>query len=75
MLLRCESLEPPMSHLGHKQTHAVTHAESASPLKADIASLLRYVRSVPKPAVSGRSQEASLVEYLVGTGKQRRWDF
>ena len=48
MLLRCESLEPPMSQLGHKPTQRHHRALSVLPPKADIERHDWHVRFVPK---------------------------
>jgi hypothetical protein len=72
-VLQCTGLLGPRAGQGHKQTHTVTHAESASPLKADIASLLRYVRSVPLPD-NALQQTALLFDHLVGEREQLLWN-
>jgi hypothetical protein len=51
MLLRCESLEPPMSQLGQKQTFGSGNPMSALPPKADIAGRQLNARFVPKADV------------------------
>src|SRR5262249_30461751 len=46
---RCVRIEMHMEASGHKQISRHDLGESALPLKADIVSLPRYVRSVPEP--------------------------
>ena len=72
MLLRCESLEPPMSQMGQLLPSQDFCGTAALPLKSDIGWHGWQVRKVPEPAVSNRSKEASLVDHLVGAGEQRR---
>jgi hypothetical protein len=48
MLLRCESLEPPMSQLGHNRTLRGQITMSALPPKADIDARRRNVCFGPK---------------------------
>jgi hypothetical protein len=52
MLLRCESLEPPMSQLGQLGRCSDVRCTTALPPKADVHPRSCYVAFVPKPAAS-----------------------
>jgi hypothetical protein len=51
MLLRCESLEPPMSQLGQPLPSQDFCGTAALPLKPDIARRGWHGRKVPKPVM------------------------
>ena len=77
MLLRCESLEPPMSQLGHTQPSRHVCVTSALPLTADIRRTDLDVGFVPQAAVSRcgnlPGQTTELFDHLVGAREQYRW--
>src|SRR5512138_3484677 len=62
-----------MSALGQKQTYAVQTGTSASPSKADMCGATRDVRFGPI-AANWTNLVCRLVDYLVGTREQRRWN-
>ena len=59
MLLRCESLEPPMSQLGQTRSWGDVHRMTVLPPKAEVDLRSSYVAEVPKAAASRCSEQQS----------------
>ena len=53
MLLRCESLEPPMSQLGHSRRSGDVRVRSAHPPRAAIKRTSRDFAFVPQIGIGG----------------------
>ena len=73
MLLRCESLEPPMSQLGQKRRFRLVRQTSALPPKAAPKRTFQNRRLGPKAVCEQSQQGSPLFDHLVGGNEQSRW--
>ena len=72
MLLRCESLEPPMSHLGQNRTLSLEAARPLSPA-ADMTPQW-LLAAMCQEATYAPEQTAPLFDHLVGAQQERLRD-
>ena len=70
MLLRCESLEPPISQLGQSATSRFVRAESALASTPDIGEPDCHVSVVPQPDIDAVSEQTSCYKVTIALSQR-----
>jgi hypothetical protein len=71
MLLRCESLETPMSQLGQERRIRLVCNTSALPPEADIGADIRNRRDVPRADICTAAKDAHALASITGDEGRR----